>query len=281
MLRILFLLIPSLLFAVAARSQGGCQILDEDGEVVPYAHVYLPTVQQGALTDEVGRFELPWEELAAGTPIVFSCLNYESLESTVGKVRATGEAPCTVRMPSKPYEIGGVEVRAEKMNFKSRILGVPPPSRFSRLGYNSSGRGRGREFGVLIENEGRCRLRDINVFVSNVSDIDSFHVEINLYAYANGTVGDKLQSERIFATIMKEDANTLFPVPLPPTVSYNIEGPFVATVIMLDDLKKVTAMLEASPKKKYQGYHHRLDGTWAPIDMSPSISVVMECPEAR
>ena len=280
MLRILTLLIPSLLFTVAARSQGDCQILDEDGKPVPYAHVYLPTVQQGVLTEEEGRFELPWDELAAGTPIVFSCLNFASVETTVGEVRATEEAACTIRMDSKPYELGGVEVRAEKMSFKTLTLGVPPPGRLPRLGYNASGRG--WEFGVLIENEGRCRLRDLNVFVSNVSNIDSFHVEINLYAYANGTVGDKLQSERIFATILQEDANTLFPVPLPPTVrNIYLDGPFVATVIMLDDLKKVTAMLEASVKKKYQGYHHRLDGTWAPIDMSPSISVVMECPEAR
>ena len=280
MLRILSLLIPSLLIAVAARSQSGCQILDEDGEAVPYAHVYLPTVQQGALTDEEGRFELPWDELAANTPIVFSSLNFASVESTVGEVRAQGAAACAIRMQSQPYELGGVEVRADKINFITRTLGVPPPSRFSRLGYNNSGRG--REYGVLIENEGRCRLRDINVFVSNVSGIDSFHVEVNLYAYADGRVGDPLQPERIFATIKKEDANTLFPVPLPPTVSkLYVDGPFVATVTMLDDLKKVTAMLEASPKKKYEGYHHRLDGTWVRRDESPSISVVMECPEAR
>ncbi|PPK84573.1 carboxypeptidase-like protein [Neolewinella xylanilytica] len=280
MLRFLSLLVPCFLVTVAARSQGGCQILDEDGEPVPYAHVYLPTVQQGALTDEEGRFELPWDALAAGTPIVFSCLNFESVESTVGEARAPGAAACTVRMQSKPYELGGVEVRADKINFKARTLGVPPPSRFSRLGYNISGRG--WEFGLLIENEGRCRLRDINVFVSNVSDIDSFHVEVNLYAYADGTVGEKLQSERIFATIKKEDANTLFPVPLPPTFhNLYVDGPFVATVTMLDDSKEVTTMLEANPKKKYQGYHHRLDGTWVRRDASPSISVVMECPEAR
>ena len=278
--RSLYTTIACLVINIALKAQSSCQILADDGEPVPYAHVYLPTVQQGTLTDEAGRFELPWDDLATNTPIIFSCLNFETLESTIGEARETEGTACIVRMQSKPYEIGGVEVRADKINFTTKNLGVPPPSRFSRMGYNHSGRG--REYGVLIENEGRCRLRDLSVFVSNVRNIDSFHVEVNLYAFADETVGDKLQSERIFATIKQEDANTLFPVPLPPTVSnMYVDGPFVATVTMLDDAKKVTTMLEASSKKKYKGYHHRLDGTWIRRDASPSISVVMECPEAR
>ncbi len=271
------LLSGCLLVSTYGLSQRACQLLDENGSPVPYAHVYLSTVQQGTLTDEAGRFELPWKELAASTPIVFSCLNYEDFESTVGEVRGAGDAACTITMRSKAYELGGVEVLADRMNFAAKKLGVPPPGRFSRTGYNFPGRG--WELGVLIENDGRCRLRDINLFISNVK-VDSFHVEINLYDYTDGAIGDKLQSERIFTTIKREDANASYAVPLFEEKLY-IDGPFVASVTMLDDTKEVTAMLEASPKKKYEGYRHRLDGQWVPYELSPSISVVMECPEAR
>ena len=277
MIRILLSLGSCLLASSYGSAQRGCQLVDENGSPVPYAHVYLSTVQQGTLTDEEGRFELPWEELAPSTPIVFTCLNFEDLASTVGEVRAAGDAACTFTLRSRAYEIGGVEVRADRVNFATKKLGVPPPGRFSRTGYNFSSRG--WELGVLIENEGRCRLRDLTLFVSNVK-ADSFHVEINLYDYNAGAIGDKLQSNRIFATITRADANASYAVPLFGEKLY-IDGPFVASVTMLDDTKEVTTMLEASPKKKYEGYRHRLDGQWVPYELSPSISVVMECPEAR
>ncbi|WP_116127163.1 hypothetical protein [Lewinella sp. IMCC34183] len=204
---------------------------------------------------------------------MFSSLNYAPLESTVGEVRAG--AGCTVTLRPTPYDLTGVEVRAEKIDFNTKTLGVPPPGRFSRTGYNHSGRG--SERGVAIANDERCRLRDINLFVSNVN-IDSFRVEFNLYAYAGGSVGEPLQRERIFATIRGADANSSFQVPLEKRNLF-IDGPFIASVMMLDDHSDAVIMLEASPKKKYKGYRRHADGRWLRQDISPSISVVMKCPE--
>jgi len=252
-----------------------CQIVDQDTVPIPYANVYITSAATGALSDELGRLSLSIASLPDSSTLTVSCLGYQTKNLSINDLKSVSDSTCKIELVASSYTLEDIEVVESAIRYREIKLGVPPPQGANRMGYNNSGRG--AERGLLVENEKRCRLDKIDVYISNV-EVDSFNMEVNLYKYRSGEIGPKLQRDRLFFTIKSEDNNSAYPIDMSQQQLY-IDGPFVVSTTMLDDLKDVTAMLEATPKKKYSGFRHTLNNAWLPSDMAPSILLTMACPE--
>ena len=252
-----------------------CQITNPTNQPVPYVNVYLPSAKTGVLSDETGSFKLATEGFSDTTRAHFSCLGYATTRVTVGELRQRAVASnCQVELTEAAFTTPLVEVSGEAIELRQKTLGVPPPGRFRRSGYNASGNG--VEYGTVIQNKSTCRVDELRVFVSNVN-VDSFHVEMKIYDYQNGYPGPQLQHQRLFMTILREDNNQLFSVPVIDQQLY-VNGDFLLTTTMLEAEEDAVIMLENTPKKKFLGLRHRSDGTWTTVSaFAPSVSAVVSC----
>lgn len=252
-----------------------CQITNPANQPIPYVNVYLPSAKTGVLSDETGTFTLATKELVDTTQAHFSCLGYTTTQVKIGELRRrAATSNCTVELTEATFTTPLVEVSGQAIELRQKTLGVPPPGRFRRSGYNASGSG--KEYGTVIENKATCRVDELRVFVSNVG-IDSFHVEMKIYDYRNGYPGPQLQHERLFLTILKEDNNQLFSVPIKDQQLY-VNGDFLLTTTMLEAEEDAVIMLENTPKKKFLGLRHRSDGSWTTVSaFAPSVSAVVSC----
>lgn len=264
-----------LMASASLLSQINCQVVDGEGSPVPYVNIYLPEANRGVLSDEAGNFTLNLTDVPDSTKVTFSCLNYAPLTLTAADLKQRPTPNCTVQLSESAYTTQTVEVRASSVKYKYLKLGVPRPTIFSRMGYNAAGRG--TERGLVIDNRRRCRLDQVSVYVNTVR-LDSFDIELNVYAYHGGKVGHKIQKEGIFATISAEDSNSSFAIPL-RELGLFVEGPFVVSTTMLNDSQDGVTMLEATPKAKYKGLQHRLDGSWVKVGSAPSVAVELACPK--
>ncbi|NJC27212.1 carboxypeptidase-like regulatory domain-containing protein [Neolewinella antarctica] len=263
-----------LIAPISLLGQNNCQIIDEDGRGIPYVNVYLPSESSGVLSDENGHFTFPDGGLSDATEVVFSCLNFKVLTTTVaaGKSSATS---CSFALEQENYELAAIEVTASTPEYSSKWLGVPAPRFYSRRGYNLGGSG--SERAVLIENKKKGRLDRISVFVSNVT-VDSFNVEVNIYDFKDGVAGGKLQKERIFVTIAESDNNEAYEI-LVKDLNLYVTGSFLVSVTMLNVLDGGVAMLESVVKKKHEGFEHRMDGRWVIASDAPCISALVSYPK--
>lgn len=91
----------------------------ETGEILPGAHVFIPTLRIGATTNDAGYFAiagLPGGEYEAR----ISYIGYNSLEPTL----TAGSPPQTFRLERQPYETGSITVETDR----NAVEGMPPPS---------------------------------------------------------------------------------------------------------------------------------------------------------
>ena len=254
-----------------------CQITNPNNQPAPYVNVYLPSAKTGVLSNESGIFTLATTGLTDTTQAHFSCLGYATTRVTIGELRRrSATSICTVELTEAAFTTPLVEVSDQAIKLRRKTLGVPPPGRFRRSGYNASGSG--KEYGTVIHNKSTCREDELRVFVSNVN-VDSFHVEMKIYDYQKGYPGPQLQHERLFLTILKENNNSLFSVPIQDQQLY-VNGDFLLTTTMLKAEENAVIMLENTLKKKFLGLRHQKDGSWTTVSaFAPSVSAVVSCTE--
>lgn len=94
-------------------------VLDEYGEPVPYANVFIRQLETGTSTDEVGAFSYNFP-VAGEYDLVFSSVGYES--QSVHLVITDGEQEIVARLPSSSVELNEIMVRASGKNVAYEII---------------------------------------------------------------------------------------------------------------------------------------------------------------
>lgn len=102
---------------LAQQLQG--TVLDEYGEPVPYANVFIRQLETGTSTDEVGAFSYNFP-VVGEYDLVFSSVGYES--QSVHLVVTDGEQEIVARLPSSSVELTEIMVRASGKNVAYEII---------------------------------------------------------------------------------------------------------------------------------------------------------------
>jgi hemoglobin/transferrin/lactoferrin receptor protein len=121
-LMLLQLVFPSLVCAMGGGLTG--RVVDESGSAIHGAHVSLPALQRGSVTDERGRFFL------AGLPdgeyaLRFSHVGYRVLERLVIVANGENAALPDIRLESVPVDIGEVSVLGTRSDELLRNVPFP------------------------------------------------------------------------------------------------------------------------------------------------------------
>jgi hemoglobin/transferrin/lactoferrin receptor protein len=121
-LLLLLCIFPLSVFAMGGGISG--RVLDQSGNAIQGAHVSLPALQRGGVTDERGQFFL------AGLPdgtyeLRVSHVGYRVLERMVTVVQGETQALRDLRLESVPVDVGEVSVFATRSDDLLRNLPLP------------------------------------------------------------------------------------------------------------------------------------------------------------
>lgn len=185
----LLLIAASLAFAQAGLEG---RVVDAEGRPVPYANVYFPAAETGAVTGADGRFGAAFAKTVGPfDTLVVSSVGFRDTALTVRSLRELGGAPLVLAKAA--YELTGVEVSGARVEWGRReLIGErirKPILSMCAWGVSDVG----GEIVVAVANKGRRRLEAIALQPEMVPG-DSVLVEINIYRLGpSGLPRERLQ----------------------------------------------------------------------------------------
>ncbi len=191
------------------------------GLPVPYANLYLPSLETGTLSHADRRFTLgPALFLKASDTVVISAIGYETIRRSATNL--SGEVVLT----PIAYELAQAEVSATSTAFsKKREYGFNRRGWFVYGGFSWAANqdALGSESGVLLDAPADCRLEQLTInlrsisrdtsnqttnrqtvigFVNEPREADSVRFEINVYTVGEDGLPDRpIQLEPIYWTV--------------------------------------------------------------------------------
>ncbi|MDR3180834.1 MAG: DUF5686 and carboxypeptidase regulatory-like domain-containing protein, partial [Prevotellaceae bacterium] len=116
--RFFFILLLALLYPALSSAQSlKGRVVNENGQGVAYATVYIRNTQQGISTNENGDFEI---KMLAGTySLVVQCMGYEALRREVALPQAED---LLFTLPEKPYQLPDVLINVNQEDHAATII---------------------------------------------------------------------------------------------------------------------------------------------------------------
>lgn len=196
-LHITLCLYISAISAFAQPQAINCRVVDEAGKAIPFANVYNAKLERGTVTDEAGRFTIDASTWPAADELVFSCIGYEEARRPISLLSSAG---CEVKLQSKAYAIGEVEVTDESVRTKRRTGGKDKGSAWLSTYVFGVGENIGYEVGTIIPSDGVCYVEEVGFHLHSVFG-DTMIYEVNIYQYGDGQPGQALNKERVFLRV--------------------------------------------------------------------------------
>jgi hypothetical protein len=271
----LFIGFALLLTVPTLQAQGKvCQILDTKGQEVPYVNIYNPVLQNGLIAGGEGKFTFEPAKFRPNDTLLFSCIGYKTLASTVGEVAQL--SPCQITLTPQTYETVTAEITEAAVSYRKKSAGVKARWKLYQYGYNVTGKSRGGEVGILIPNEAVCLIEQIGFNLAQ-SEPDSVLIEVNLYEAVDSLPGRPLQKSRIF-THAAANKSTVIDLSASPV---NVNGSFFVTLEFLHNIEtKGFVLFKAKRNAPYLTVVRKADGSWEKEQgLSPSIYARLQCTE--
>ncbi|MEL6390863.1 MAG: carboxypeptidase-like regulatory domain-containing protein [Bacteroidota bacterium] len=183
---LLFICLPNLLSSQMTLI--GTTMDAQTKEPIPYVNIGIKNSAMGTVSDDLGNYNL--QVGSSGDSIFFSAIGYEVNVLSSSEVLRQGQ----VYLQPKSYEIPEVQIVAQKLDGKEKILGVRNKKRGLSIGFGS--RNLGTEIGAAIAIREATYIKNAN-FVLNHADGDSLLFRVNIYDYRNKIVGDNLLKDNV------------------------------------------------------------------------------------
>lgn len=245
-------------------------VADTDGVPVPYATVLAPSLEKGLITDELGTFDLIWDNAPENTTVVISAVGYQTLRLSYRELRQFAVAVKVIKMPRIVYTLAEVEVTNKRL-LKKR-LGLPGVLNAT---YLQSTRSTPMIFesGPIIRPGKRCRLDSVELTVKEM-DADTVLLDINVYSLKGLEVGEQLLRERSFVSLTKEEVGRNILVDLTAQNLW-IEGDFLVTFRLLDVIGEEGSFSFKAKTGSRHGFIRKENGQWQRFYLTPALYAVV------
>jgi len=252
-----------------------CQILDTKGQKVPYVNIYSPDLQNGLIAGAEGEFTFEPADFRPNDTLLFSCIGYKTLTSTVGEVAQL--APCRITLSPQAYETVTAEITEAAVSYKKRSAGIKTRWKLYQYGYGVTKKSRGGEVGIFIPNKSSCLIEQIGFNLTNTKP-DSVLLEVNIYEAVDSLPGKPLQKSRIFTHAVAHKS-TVIDLSTSPV---RVNGAFFVTLEFLHDrdTEEGLVLFKAKRNSPYLTVARKADGSWEKEQgLSPSIYARLQCTE--
>lgn len=236
-----------------AYPQIKARVLDKtDQSPLSYVNIGVQNTSTGTVTDENGHFELRGVEEEA--IIVISFIGYETKRLAAAELKEA----TVISLSAQSELIETIDISSSKFG-EEQIFGVR----------NESGRGHsisfgnpqlGVELGAAIEVKKETLIKSAH-FVLNHAKGDSLLFRLNIYAFRDGEVGEKILKENIY--IKEKQRKGVFTIDLEPyDLILNQD-----VVVSLEWLKNFEGLgnelitFDTKKTRKYKGSYSRFSKT--------------------
>ncbi|OAV43744.1 carboxypeptidase-like regulatory domain-containing protein [Lewinella sp. 4G2] len=191
-----FLALLCLLVSAALTAQvTTCQVVDENGEPVPFVNVYAPASQAGLVTDVDGYFDL-FEKFAIEDTLRFSCLSYDDRYLASNDLEPG--ANCRVTLRSDAIELQNIVVQDERLEFIDSTVGHSEELPLAFYDFRAPG----AENGVLVDMDRPMLIDKVDIQFGPVT-VDTTVLELNFYEVGeDGQPARYLQNKRIIHQVL-------------------------------------------------------------------------------
>lgn len=167
-----------------------CQVVDENGDPVPFVNVYAPASQTGLVTDVDGIFDL-YEKFAIEDTLRFSCLSYD--DQFVASNDLKPGSACRVTLTSDAIELQNIVVQDERLVTIDSTVGYSEELPLAFYDFRAPG----AENGVLVDMDRPMFIDKVNIQFGPVT-VDTIVLELNFYEVDDlGRPTRYLQEKRI------------------------------------------------------------------------------------
>lgn len=262
-----------LLASILQAQEKACQIINPQGQAVPYVNIYSPGLQNGLVAGADGRFFFQASDFGADDTLVFSCIGYQTLKWQASQFNQL--SPCQITLQPRTYETATAEITEAPVSFKKRSAGVNTRWKLFQFGYGITQQNRGGEVGLFFPNTSTCILEQVGFNIAHAQP-DSVLLEVNIYEAVDSLPGRPLQQARIFTHAVANQATV---VDLSNTPVW-VDGDFFVTLEFLHGRaeSKGIVLFKAKRKSKYLTLVRKANGTWEQeAELSPAIHAKLKC----
>lgn len=192
--RSFLLLLLCLAGTYAAAQTKDCQVVDKQGESIPFVTVYAPGSQAGVITDVDGHFDLA-SGFQVGDTLRFSCLSYTDNHVALRTLAAAGN--CRVVLASDAIDLDRIVVTDEVINLSDSTVGYREELPLTFYDFHAPG----AENGVVVSSDSPMLIDRVNIQFGPVT-VDTIVLELNFYELnAAGRPVRYLQQKRVVRKI--------------------------------------------------------------------------------
>lgn len=264
-----FLLISVLILSTSLYGQTiTSTLVDDNGEGIPFANVYVPSASKGTVSDMKGVFSLSLKQASADSIATISCIGYETKKL---KLRGLLNGTITsITLGDASYELAEATVVGSNLNYtKAEILGNPKRNQNVTGGYSQdSTASAGMELGNLMKTKRNWILDKAGFHIRSISR-DTMHFEVNVYKAKKGFPDEPINRKRIFLNV---DSSMLEKPIILDLTDQNIygKGDFLVTLEVLDQVDSTYYVSFPAHLKKSLTRYKAGDGRWrkAPVFIS-------------
>ncbi len=156
-------------------------------EAIPYVNIGIVDIARGTVSDLNGNYELKVD--SNEDLITISSIGYETIA-----IKAKDIENNTIELSPKNYDLGLVEVKADKLDAEEKIFGVRNKTRGKGVAFGNAQLG--TQIGAAIKIKKSTYIKSAN-FVLNHAKGDSLLFRVNIYQFKEGEVGDNLLTENV------------------------------------------------------------------------------------
>jgi len=255
-------------------------LIDDNGNGIPFANVYVPSASKGTVSNMEGIFSLSLKQAAADSLVTISCIGYETKKLQLrGLLNGT---ITSIKLANANYELAEATVVGSNLNYnRAAILGNPKLNKSITGGYSQdSTASAGMELGNLMKTKRNWMLDKAGFHIRTISR-DTMHFEVNVYEARKGfPKGEPINRQRIFLSL---DSNMLEEPIMVDFSDQNIfgKGDFLVTLELLDDINSTDYVSFPANLKKGLTRYKSGAGKWRKAPVFMSVGIWAEVREAE
>lgn len=194
---LLFTLFLSISLQAQLKLKGS--IVDEDGEVVPYANIGVVGMGIGTVSSSEGDFELIVPDSLHDYRLRVSSVGFKALETTPEKLLKLIKKSTQVKLAKMSVQLREVVISNKKL--KEKIIGNKTKSRSVAAGFTSNKLG--NEVGLIMKIKKQTFIDALNVNISS-NDVGKVKFRVNVYDLKDGLPNNKILQQNLIVETEKE-----------------------------------------------------------------------------
>ena len=252
-------------------------LVNENGEGIPFANVYLPSASKGTVSDMNGVFSLSLIQASPDSIATISCIGYETKELELrGLLNGT---ITSITLSDANYELAEATVISSNLDYtKTKVLGNPKRNENITNGYSrDSTASAGMEMGNLMKTKRNWALDKVGFHIRSISR-DTAHFEVNIYKAIKGFPGEPINRKRIFLNVDSSMLADSIILDLSDQHIYG-KGSFLVTLEVLDQIDSTDYISFPAHLKKSLTRYKAADGSWNKTPLFISVGIWAEVRE--